>query len=129
MPVPVMSMAILPSRALETRTCDLQHSDVCPLPWENVQKLALCLYPALPPRRGAFSFLLFPFLLSARDLLTHLLLPLPPHPGAGYTKDRPELALNAKLAFSILHKVHGTMATCLGRNHSSLQAASGFSGP
>lgn len=71
-------MAILPSRALETRTCDLQHSDVCPLPWENVQKLALCLYPALPPRRGAFSFLLFPFLLSARDLLTHLLLPLPP---------------------------------------------------
>lgn len=25
-----------------------------------------------------------------------------------------ELALNAKLAFSILHKVHGTMVTCLG---------------
>lgn len=57
MPVPVTSTAILPSRALETRTCDLQRLDVCPLPWENVQKLALCLYPALPPKLGAFSFL------------------------------------------------------------------------
>lgn len=55
-----------------------------------------------------------------------------PHPEAGYTQDRPlfsELALNAKLAFSILHKVHGTMATCLGRNYSSPKAASGFLGP
>ena len=77
MPVPVTSTAILPSRALETRTCDLQRSDVCPLPWENVQKLALCLYPALPPKLGAFSFFLSPFLLSARGLLTHLSLLLP----------------------------------------------------
>lgn len=53
MPVPVMSTAISPSRALEMRICDLQCPDVCPLPWRSVQKLALCLYP---PSWGYFPF-------------------------------------------------------------------------
>ena len=73
------------------------------------KKLALCLYA---PSRGFFSFLPSPFLLLARGLLTYLPFPL----GLAAQRIIPfsELALNAKLAFSILHKVHGTMATCLG---------------
>ena len=77
------------------------------------------------PQTGVFFFVSSPFLLGQGPPN----LPSLPLPRAGYTKDRSELAFNAKLAFSILHKVHGTMATCLGRNHNSPQAASGFSGP
>jgi hypothetical protein len=86
-------------------------------PRGNLQKLALCLCLQV---RGSFPspFLLSLFLL-ARGLLTYLSLP----PGLATQKDCPsfsELVLDAKLAFSILHKVQGTMATCLGEEPSPL---------
>lgn len=128
MPVPVMSTAILPSRALEMRICDLQCSDVCPVPWRNVQKLALCLYPPSQGREGSFlSFLPLSSLGQG--------LPNPPSlPPSGLAAQRillfPELARNAKLAFSILHKLprdHGYLPW--GGTTASPGAASGFLGP
>lgn len=62
---------------------------------------------------GVFSYPSdFSSFLLARGLLTYL-----PFPGLATQKisvSFSELALDAKLAFSILHKVQGTMATCLG---------------
>lgn len=75
---------------------------------------------------GVFFFLTSPFLLLARGLLTSL--PFPLGLAAQRTSPFSELALNAKLAFSILHKVHGTMATCLGEEPQLPSAAFGFLG-
>lgn len=76
-------------------------------PRGNLHKLALCLRSQV---RGVFSYslLLFPFGQGPPNL--------PSFSWAGYTKDHSfsELALDAKLAFSILHKVQGTRTACLG---------------
>lgn len=72
-----------------------------------------------------FFFLTSPFLLSARGLTS---LPFPLGLAAQRTGPFSELALNAKLAFSILHKVHGTMAVCLGEEPQLPSAVFGFSG-
>lgn len=81
----------------------------------------------IPQAYGVFSFLFPPFLFLARGLLTYLPFPL----GLAAQRIIPfsELAFNAKLAFSILHKVHGTMVTCLGEEPQRPPAAFGSSGP
>lgn len=78
-------------------------------PRGNLHKPALCLCSQV---RESFPtpFLLFffPFGQGPPNL--------PSFSWAGYIKDHSfsELALDAKLAFSILHKVQGTRTACLG---------------
>lgn len=69
-----------------------------------------CPVPVSPRPRGLF-LLTFPFSPLGQGPPN---LPFPLGLAAQRIIPFSELALNAKLAFSILHKVHGTMVTCLG---------------
>lgn len=92
------------------RICNLSCLDVCPLP----KRRFIQTYPV--PMLPSWSLFLLPSYLScsllARGLLTYL--PFLGLAAQKITVSVSELALDAKLAFSILHKVQGTVAACLG---------------
>lgn len=92
------------------RICNLGCLDVCPLP----KRRFIQTYPV--PMLPSWSLFLLPSYLScsllARGLLTYL--PFLGLAAQKITVSVSELALDAKLAFSILHKVQGTVPACLG---------------
>lgn len=80
------------------------------------------------PKLGGVFLPIFPFSLLGQGPLNLPSPSFPPWLAVQRIILFSELALNAKLAFSILHKVHGTMATCLGEEPQLPAAASGFLG-
>lgn len=80
----------------------------------DLYKLALCLCSQV---RGVFSYSLPTSPVPLGQGPPNHTVPYLPFPGLATQKiivSFSELALDAKLAFSILHKVQGTVATCLG---------------